>query len=311
MSLRQGQRAIVGPLFYSARIAKLPVPKYDPQLADQVIIVTGSNGGLGYEASRHLLRIGVGKLIMAVRDRRKGEAARKSLLDATGRGSESVEVWDLDLSSYDSVKAFATRVTSELPRLDAVLANAGVFRSKFVLNEENESTITVNVVSQCLLLLLLLPKLREAPSTPRFSIVNSLVHYIDPGAELLPRADGASIFSRLNDPKTAEMTIRYWRSKLLALLATRELADRLEQSTKRRVTLNAPNPSLCRTELERENDQAPGKMVFAILGRTAEMGSRTLVHGVLAGDQTHGEFLNNCAIEPYVQSYSLDMKGRR
>ncbi len=98
----------------------LPAPSQDSDLSKQIIIVTGSNTGLGLEASRHLSRLGPYKLIMAVRNPAKGEEARKNILASTGKLGSSIEVWALDMDSYDSVKAFASRA-SQLPRLDGVL----------------------------------------------------------------------------------------------------------------------------------------------------------------------------------------------
>lgn len=62
-------------------------------------IVTGSNTGLGYQASAQLLGLGLSHLILAVRSTSKGEAARKSLLVSLPASAESpvVEVWELDL----------------------------------------------------------------------------------------------------------------------------------------------------------------------------------------------------------------------
>jgi retinol dehydrogenase-12 len=72
-----------------------------------------------------------------------------------------VKVWQLDLGSSASVIAFAERCEKELDRLDIVLENAGISTSKFELVEDNESTITVNVISTFLLAHLLVPKLKE------------------------------------------------------------------------------------------------------------------------------------------------------
>lgn len=68
---------------YSLLFVELPVPEGD--LTGQTIIFSGSNQGLGYESSRHLLRLGVERLIMAVRNLEKGEAAQLKLLENTGR----------------------------------------------------------------------------------------------------------------------------------------------------------------------------------------------------------------------------------
>lgn len=286
-------------IFISNHFITLPYPTAIPGIEDQTIIVTGANGGLGYQACQHLLRIGVGKLIMAVRNVDKGEDARQKLLQATGRDTNSVEVWKLDMCSYASVKEFAGRAVASLPRLDAVLANAAICTSEFMVDEGNERSLTVNVITPSLLLLLLLPKLREAPTRGRFSIVSSKVHYLVNLAQLQTSGKGHdSIFDLLSDPKKANMGDRYFLSKLLALYATRGLADAMAQSGKAKVVLNAPNPSYCRSDLERESGGLTLKFKQTVMGaRSTEMGSRALVHAVLAGEETHGCFVNDCHVE--------------
>lgn len=140
-----------------AQFAALPYPT--KSYSGQTVVVTGANVGLGLEAARHFVRLDAQKVIVAVRSRSKGEAAAKSIHESTGRVGV-VEVWELDLSSHASVKAFAERA-STLERLDIVINNAGILTRDFELVEGNESTITVNVVSALLLSLLLLPKLRD------------------------------------------------------------------------------------------------------------------------------------------------------
>jgi NAD(P)-dependent dehydrogenase (short-subunit alcohol dehydrogenase family) len=278
---------------FSNFFVTLPYPESKPGLSEQTVIVTGSNTGLGLEASRHLLRIGVGKLIMAVRNQEKGEKARSELLKSTKRSADSIEVWHVDMESYDSVKAFADRVNSELPRVDAVLANAGIMLDKFGLAEGNEKTITVNVVSTFLLFLLLLPKLRQSPNPGKFVIPNSALHYLAPVNELVPN-NTTSIFSRLNDPKTSNMASRYSVSKLLVLYVIRELAARMKASGKPVVIINTPNPSYCKSGLTRDmNATAPPDF----MARSTEMGSRALVHGLLAGPETNGHYLTNCHVQ--------------
>ncbi|KAF7553053.1 hypothetical protein G7Z17_g3926 [Cylindrodendrum hubeiense] len=280
----------VGSVFYSNLFVTLPYPGDGEGLSEQTIIVTGANTGLGFEASQHLLRLGLGKLIMAVRDLEKGETARKELLKSTARPSNSIEVWHLDMASYDSVKAFAKRANTTLPRLDVVLANAGIMTTKFNLAEENERTITINFVSTFLLCFLLLPKLRESPSSGKFVIPNSAMHYWAPIKELTPK-NNEPIFSRLNDAKVADMAARYQVTKLMVLYATRELAARMEASEKEVIIINTPNPSYCKSGLIREvTSGAPPDF----LARSTEMGSRALVHGVLAGAESNGQYLNNC-----------------
>ncbi|EQL00452.1 NAD(P)-binding domain protein [Ophiocordyceps sinensis CO18] len=198
-----------------------PTARFD----DKTIIVTGSNVGLGLEAARHFGRLGAARVILAVRDLDKGEAAKRSL-DATLRRSPSpVSVWRLDLCCYDSVRDFAARV-EELPRVDVVCQNAGIATGTFRLCEGDESTITTNVVGAVLLALLLLPKLkataRRFDTRPTMSFTCSEVHNFTPFAE----QHEPDIFGALSDESKANMADRYFVSKLLQLLAVREMASR-------------------------------------------------------------------------------------
>ena len=121
-------------LLYSQFFVKLPVPT--ASFTNQTIIVTGSNTGLGREAANHIVRLGAAKVILAVRNLSKGEDARQYIESKTGR-TGVVEVWELDLASYGSVKAFAQRAEG-LERLDALLENAGISVHDFEMVEDNE-----------------------------------------------------------------------------------------------------------------------------------------------------------------------------
>lgn len=77
------------------------------------------------------------------------------------------------------MKEFCQRA-EKLPRLDAVLENAGLATPVYEEFEGMESTITVNVISTFLLALLLLPKLRadglKYNMIPRITVVSSEAH---------------------------------------------------------------------------------------------------------------------------------------
>ncbi len=64
--------------------------------AGQTIIVTGSNVGLGKEAARHFARLGACKIILAVRNSKAGEQAKKDIETSTKCGADILEVWTLD-----------------------------------------------------------------------------------------------------------------------------------------------------------------------------------------------------------------------
>lgn len=259
----------------------------------KTIIVTGANAGLGYEAAKHFVRLGAEKVILGVRSLAKGRRAAESIEKEEKRAGV-VEVWELDLASYASVKGFAKRV-GELERIDAVVENAGIATGIYVKAEDNESTITTNVVSTFLLALLLVPILKRSAAknaiTPTLVIVSSEVHALTPFAE---RDAQPSIFAHLNDPDTADMDDRYQVSKLLEVLAVRELCATRIPGPDYPVVVNMLNPGFCHSGLAKEMDGAWAMWLMKkTLARTTEVGSRTLVLAALAGRETHGEYMSD------------------
>ncbi|KAL2126566.1 hypothetical protein VTI74DRAFT_665 [Chaetomium olivicolor] len=246
---------------------------------------------------------------MAVRNLDKGSSAKRELLASTGRPDSAAEVWPLDMANHASVQAFARRAAAQLPRLDGVLANAGIMTRTFARSEGHESTLNVNAISAFLLCLLLLPKLRESARRTgrpgRFTVPNSALHYLAPLHELDDAAQTEKIMTRLDDPARADMAGLYMLSKLLVLYTVRELAARSSQSggkregRKGRVIINSPNPSYCVSNLERETQgQLGARVAQRLLARTTEEGSRTLYHGmVVAGEESDGAYLTNCHVQ--------------
>lgn len=276
---------------YSQLFVTLPFPKQD--LTGQTIIVTGANTGLGLEAARHFTRLNATKVILGVRTLRKGEEAKRSIEKSTKR-TGVIEVWQLDLCSYDSVKQFAQRAQG-LQRLDAIVENAGIAPSKFALIEGNESMITVNVISTFLLGVLILPKLRETATKynvqPRLTFVSSEVHTMAKFEE----RKSPRLLKALNDESATDMYDRYQVSKLLEVFYARELAARFQRTGKSNVIINYLNPGLCHSSLSRDGPFFLEIMKF-FLARSTEQGSRTLVSAATAGEETHGAYLSDCRV---------------
>ncbi|AEO62029.1 hypothetical protein MYCTH_2131210 [Thermothelomyces thermophilus ATCC 42464] len=76
---------------------------------ERMYIVSGANVGLGFEAAKHLARIGVRRVILGVRALVKGRAAKLAIERAAGTASTNNKsnVWTLDLAQPASVRAFA------------------------------------------------------------------------------------------------------------------------------------------------------------------------------------------------------------
>lgn len=281
---------------YSQWFVTPPYPK--ESWGGKTCIVTGANVGLGLETARHIARLGASKVILTSRNSEKAEAAKKSIIETTKCDPDVIETWQLDLCSYESVKQFATRCNT-LPRVDAVIENAGILTQNFKMAEKDEVTITTNVVSTFLLGLLLLPKLKETAQRynvrPHLSIVSSDVQFITSFPERLTPHD-QSIFAALSDKKKARMSDRYNVSKLLEVFAIREIiATKAPQGYP--VVINFLTPGFCVSQLGREKPPLLVSIArFILNARPPDVGSRALVHAASAGEETHGQYLRDCKI---------------
>lgn len=94
---------------------------------------------------------------------------------------------------------------------------------------------------------------------------------------------------------------RYPVTKLLEVLGVRSLVEQMASGphANQKVTVNLVNPGFCKTSLSRD---ATGvmRMMFQVmlflLGRTAEMGSRTIVAAAGAGEESHGGYMSSCVV---------------
>ncbi|KAF2159611.1 hypothetical protein M409DRAFT_70922 [Zasmidium cellare ATCC 36951] len=278
---------------YSQLVVQLPYPT--GSYAGKTVVVTGSNTGLGKEAARHYARLGASRLILAVRSIDKGNAAKADIESTTSCGKNVIEVWQPDLGSYASVKDFAANISSDLERVDIFNANAGLARKKYHTAEDNEETITVNVVSTFLLAALVLPKLKE--TMKRFNVRPTLAITSSGGHTFakFPQKDApeGQIFSTINDPNASSKVFaeQYPLSKMLEIFAVRSVGENDPG-----VTVNCIDPGFCESELARDQDGIFFPLMKFFLARTTEKGSRTLIHAGSRGSQTHGKYLSNCKI---------------
>jgi NAD(P)-dependent dehydrogenase (short-subunit alcohol dehydrogenase family) len=87
-------------------------------------LVTGASTGLGQETARAIAAHG-GNVIMAVRDVAKGERAAEAVR-AGAISDARVELCEVDLTSFASIRAATDGLASEHEQLDVIIANAGV-----------------------------------------------------------------------------------------------------------------------------------------------------------------------------------------
>jgi NAD(P)-dependent dehydrogenase (short-subunit alcohol dehydrogenase family) len=94
-----------------------------PDLTGKVVVVTGANGGLGFETAKALSVAGA-HVVMAARNPQRVEAARQSILGE--HSGASLELEELDLASLDSVRRAAAAIGERHQSIDILVNNAGV-----------------------------------------------------------------------------------------------------------------------------------------------------------------------------------------
>jgi len=276
----------------------------DVDLNGKTAIVTGSNVGLGLECARQLLDLGLSKLILAVCDESKGETARTFLLKGRNLDASAIQVWKLDLSSYDSVTKFAERA-SPLEHLDIAMLNAGVYKVELTINPETgfEEDTQVNYLSTALLTLLLLPIMntkRSGTAPGRITIVSSdtaaWAKFLEKKSDPLLKAFNTNEFKW-------NMQERYSTSKLLGQLFLFQLATLVAPSV---VIIDAANPGFCYgSGLQRDGKGTVlgfiVRVFTRIIGRIVTVGTRALTAAAVKfSDEVHGQYVEDCEIRPYV-----------
>src|SRR5271170_3962207 len=93
------------------------------RLAGKTAIVTGAASGIGVETARALAAAGA-RVVMPVRSREKAEAVAAEIRASTGNAA--VEVADMDLADFASVRTFAAAFVASGAALDILVNNAGV-----------------------------------------------------------------------------------------------------------------------------------------------------------------------------------------
>jgi NAD(P)-dependent dehydrogenase (short-subunit alcohol dehydrogenase family) len=227
------------------------------------VIVTGPTSGFGKEIALQLAAMGA-EIVLACRDVKLGAQVSEEIAQQTG--AKSCTVMHIDTSDQRSIHEFARQYREKWSRLDVLVNNAGVNRSKRQTSADGiELTFATNVLGYFLLTRGLLDLLRtSAPSR----IVNVASTY----ASDLDLSD-LQFRRRAYEGRKA-----YAQSKACNRMLTWAFARRLEGSG---VSANAMAPGLVvQTGLYRDASPAV-KLLMHVLGlffgRSITQGSDTAI----------------------------------
>ncbi|KAL4901862.1 hypothetical protein BDW74DRAFT_67265 [Aspergillus multicolor] len=307
------ESSVLGILHKQLLVRPIPIPS-TLRLDGKTAIVTGANSGLGLEAARQLLNLGLSHLVLAVRSQRNGETAGQQLRSEFPGALLQVSI--LDLADYDSIFAFVDRCRRDLQRIDYCVLNAGVQRSIFKRNEKtgHESVFQTNYLSTALVTLLLTSLMKEKKQQQQqdgqpsvLTVVGSDTMYFSK----LRLPTTGSLFQLVDRSDRFERFQQYMDTKLLLMMFVAGLAPRVNAAD---VTINVCNPGLTYgTNLGREANKVAQfvmRPVVRVLGRSLHVGASVYVHALVAGGlASHGRFVSDWALKPYAAVMYTD-EGR-
>ena len=234
-----------------------------PDESGRVAIVTGSNTGLGYDTARVLAARGA-KVVMAVRDTAKGEAAAARIRGITPRAD--VTVHKLDLGSLDSVRTASAELAAAYPRIDLLINNAGVmYPPKQSTADGFELQFGTNHLGHFALTGLLLKNLLSVDGS-RVVAVASIAH------KIRAKIDFADLQW---EHRRYDRVAAYGQSKLANLMFAYDLQRRLSAANAKTISV-AAHPGVAATELVRHVPGASLPGVSWLSGRllnTSELGA--------------------------------------
>lgn len=146
-----------------------------PDQHGRTAVVTGANGGLGYETALALAAKGA-HVVVAARDQTKAQRAIESLTAEVP--DASVELVALDLGDLASVRDAAETIAAAHPRLDLLVNNAGLMAMPEATTADGfEMQFGVNHLGHWALTSLLLAPLLRTPGS-RVVTVTSTAHHM-------------------------------------------------------------------------------------------------------------------------------------
>ena len=276
-------------------------------LSGKIALVTGASTGLGLETARALAGAGA-TVVLAARNAEKTEAALRGI--ASGVAGAKLERRTLDLTSLESVRAFAAGFLSRHDRLDLLINNAGVMATPFGRTVEGfELQFGTNHIGHFLLTCLLAPALlAAAPSR----IVN-----LSSGGHVLSDVD-------FDDPNFERRAYDKWsaygQSKTANILFTVELERRLGA---RGVHAFAVHPGMIATELGRHLTPEDYELLKAAASssgagglppyKSIAAGAATTIYAATAHEieGKGGTYLADCSVSDEHAVWALDPDSAR
>lgn len=198
----------------------------------KVILVTGSNKGIGYEVVKQLSKLGH-RVILTARDEAKGLAAVKQLQSE----NLSVHFMPLDITGEESLREAADRLKSDFGKLDVLINNAAISLRGDHSLLQNDPATTAQIVN--------------TNALAQLAVTRAFQGMIPNGGRIIMISSGGG---SMTDP-VGGWSPAYCVSKSFLGAITRHLAFELSS---RKISVNALDPGWVKTDMGGKS--APGSV---------------------------------------------------
>ena len=199
-----------------------------------ICLITGATDGIGRATAFALAAKGFA-VVLAARDAAKADILKGAIV--AGTGNRDIDTIVADLRSLSHVRALSDTFYQRHPRLDVLINNAGIFASERLITGDGfETTFQVNYLSQFYLTQLMLGALKQSEQGRIINLSSSVY------------SAGKFDPENLQSEKRFSTISTYAASKLLVLMSTLDLADRLRNTA---ITVNAVHPGVVNTQMLR------------------------------------------------------------
>lgn len=146
---------------------------HHPDLTGKVVVVTGTNRGIGLSTIRALAKQNATIVCCC---RHEEAQIRVNMIVTKETQNKNIEFVKCDLMDLSSVKKCSEYIAKKYGKVDILLTNAGIMCSPYTLSKQNiESQMATNHIGHAALITELIPLL-EKSEKPRVVAVSSVAH---------------------------------------------------------------------------------------------------------------------------------------
>lgn len=272
-------------------------PNFDPSvdipnLDGRVCLVVGGTSGLGEATAVALAQHRPKKLYLTARSRVKSDATVARIrASSEAAGAANIEIIDLDLSSFESVREAAGKINHSTDRLDIVHLSAGVGLLPHAISTNGyEIQFATNYLGHALLTQLLMPKLLYTATLPGSDV--RIISMSNRSHKTWSPQEGI-LFDELKSPMARRSAFAlYGQSTLAKALFAHQLSKRYPQ-----ITSVSLHPGGVKTNVF-EGEKGVNwllynlviKPVVLLTGVTPEEGAKTQLWCSVSPDVKNGEY---------------------